>query len=294
MTCSRHVSAMHGPWTKERLEACLDGAPEVASALAERCPAETYGLTEAALVSRLRDLIPDHAKWAELDLDGLVLASGCLRDVAPALARLEREVLAPVVRTICRRSPGLTPDELGQALRERLLVGRPPKLALFSGRGSLEAFVRIVSANLASNLRQPTRDLAEVEALEFVADRLDLASAVARIDQQTHFRACFRRAVALLDIRQRTLLRLNLLEGVSIDELAPMYGAHRSTVARWMSEARAVLGSNVKRLLAEQLGLDADEVERLLTSVQDGFELSLSSALRESVEAPAEDSNRLP
>ena len=118
-------------------------------------------------------------------------------------------------------------------------------------------------------------------------DALDWESGVLRVDQQVQFREAFRKAVALLTVRQRALLRLNLLDGLTIDELAPLYGAHRSSVARWLADAKSALEAETRRLTAQLLRLDPAEVDRLLSRAQQGFELSLSRALRESLVTPA-------
>ena len=219
-----------------------------------------------------------------LHLEDLLLALACLAHDAAALAQLDAG-LAQVIRSLRRGTSADEEDELKQQLRIRLLVNSataPAKLSLYAGRGRLGGFMRVVALNLFNHAQAAGPEGSD-GALAALPDRGDWESQVLQLDQQAHFREAFRRAVRLLTARQRALLRLNLLDGLSIDELSPLYGAHRSSVARWLAEARAALDTQTRKLMSELLKLDAEEVERLLTSTQNGFELSLGRALRESL-----------
>ncbi len=221
----------------------------------------------------------------ELHLDDLLLAEACLaRDSSAILeldARLER-----VIDTLRQRSSHTGRDELTQQLRIRLLVPTgtgPARLELYGGKGSLAGFARVVALNLLNSAFSDQRAPASDGALAALADGVDWEAKVLRADQQAGFHQAFREAVLLLTARQRALLRLNLLDGLSIDELAALYGTHRSTSARWLAEARAALDLQTRKQLAVLLRIDPGEVERLLAAVQSGFQLSLGRALRQSI-----------
>ena len=267
-------------WNLEAMRRAL-GSDE---ALAPRFtnPAQTWGIDEATLVSVLRSTGLPSALWPELDLDGLLLAHACVKNDAAALLLLDAELLPPVAAALRRRASSDDVDEAMQVLRTRLLVGAEPKLSKYSGRGPLGAFLRIAASNVLSNLRPVVANVNADDELAAVPDASDLESKLARRDQQQQFRQVFREAVQSLTTRERSLLRLSLLDGLSIDELAPMYGAHRASVARWLSAAKERLSAITRSKLSVALQLPEDDVERLLTSVQNGFELSLSRALRES------------
>lgn len=219
-----------------------------------------------------------------LHLADLLLALACLEHDRAALTQLDAQ-LTVVVSTVGRRSTAAERDELEQELRVRLLVprdGAPAKLTLYGGRGPLGAFARVVALNLVHTARERALQASDTQ-LAGLPDQADWESQVLRVDQQAQFREAFRRAVQSLTARQRALLRLNLLDGLSIDELAPLYAVHRSSIARWLAEARATLEAHTRKLLGELLHLSAQDVERLLASTQSGFELSLGRALRGSM-----------
>ena len=66
--------------------------------------------------------------------------------------------------------------------------------------------------------------------------------------------------MATLDQRQRNVLQMNLVQGLSIDEVGRVYAVHRATAARWVSAAREQLVSQTRTRLAERLNLQSNEV----------------------------------
>ncbi len=236
-------------------------------------------LTAERLEQAVRERVDAGTPREELDLEGIALATACLESDAAALRELDSELLPRVAESLRRRTAAAEADEVLQLTRARLLVGPDPKLKLYAGRGPLLGFLRVVAANVLANQRAP-RETESDDALAALPDAADLESRLLKADQQHHFREAFALAVRQLTPRQRALLRLNLLDGLTIDEIAPMYGAHRSSAARWLAEAREELAKHTRRQLSALLGLGADEAERLLSSMQRSFDLSLSRALR--------------
>jgi RNA polymerase sigma-70 factor (ECF subfamily) len=249
-------------------------------ALASRFPAVS--------AEALGEVLARRGAVETLRLEEVLFVEACLAHDAAALSELDA-LLASTVRGLRNRADASEQDELCQQLRIRLLVpsaGAAPKLGLYGGRGSLKGYLRVVAVNLL-NRQQADRLEASDGALVAAADGRDWEAHVVRVDQQQQFREAFQRAVSALTSRQRTLLRLNLLDALSIDELAPIYGVSRATAARWLADARVALEQETRKQVALALKLEEQEVERLLVSAQQGFQLSLSRALRESI-APSE------
>ena len=93
------------------------------------------------------------------------------------------------------------------------------------------------------------------------------------------FERALRDAFAGLDERERNLLRLHFLDGLGIDGLAPVFGVHRATAARWLAAARTRLHDGVIALLQARLDVDARELESLARVVRSELEISLRSLL---------------
>lgn len=234
----------------------------------------------------------------KLAVADLYLAFACLQNDPVALKALDR-LLQDVTPALRRQADAHVVEETLQRTRERLLLplgGNAPKLSLYAGRGSLSAFLRIVAINVLRNLISSDRHLQgqreSDDKLPAVNASTDVERRVGGMDQQVKFREAFREAVRALPLRDRTMLRLNVLDGLSIDDLAPLYKVSRATAARWLASARARLVALTKDELQATLRLDGLEAERLLESIKSGFELSLSGVLRESMQDEAKQKGK--
>jgi RNA polymerase sigma-70 factor (ECF subfamily) len=120
-----------------------------------------------------------------------------------------------------------------------------------------------------------TRDAAARDAMVPVAD-LEMAYLKHR------YRGDFERALqdALLTVtsRERTLLRLNLADGITVASLGKMYGVSQSTASRWLAQARDTIAAELCRLLKERLHLSPTEIESLAGAVASQIDLSLSQS----------------
>lgn len=219
----------------------------------------------------------------------LYLACACADGDAAAIARFEA-LCIPAARAAIARvdaSPAVV-EELVQDLRDRLLCsdppGSPPRVAGYGGRGPLTGWVRAAALRLALNRR---RDRARAplvssdEALgQAAAETGDPELGLIRAHYRDDFRAAFQAALAALSSRDRTLLRLHLLDGLTAEQIGAMHRAHRVTVARWLGQARRQLLDDTRRRFAERLGLPGAEIESLTGLVPSRLDLSLSRLLR--------------
>jgi len=199
-----------------------------------------------------------------------------------ALDRYERE-LVPAIAAQARRR-GCSDDEIGdlqQILRARLLVGDGdgPAIARYEGKSPLRAWVLVAAMRDAIRIRQRAeREAAhDFEDLEQLVDRDELATP--SLDKERYrdvFRAAFRAAIHALAPRERNVLRMHLLDGLTIDQLGAAHGVPRATAARWLTQAREAVSKSVRRDMMKQLGTDPFETDALLRWVQSRIDLSLS------------------
>jgi RNA polymerase sigma-70 factor (ECF subfamily) len=78
-----------------------------------------------------------------------------------------------------------------------------------------------------------------------------------------------------LSDRQRTILRQQLLDGLSIDEIGALYRIHRATAARWLEQARQQVLENTRALLLERLQVRPQELDSIIRLIRSRLEVSL-------------------
>jgi RNA polymerase sigma-70 factor (ECF subfamily) len=156
--------------------------------------------------------------------------------------------------------------------------GDGPAIASNAGRGAIHSWV--IVAALRESVRQrhkAAREPAvEDDALIALADRGASSDAIDKQRYREAFRTAFRAALAALSPRDRNLLRLHVIDELSIDEISTLHGVHRATAARWVEQAREQVSRGVRRDLMQQLGIDPFEASELLEWVKSRVELSLS------------------
>lgn len=242
--------------------------------------------TDDDLPARVAPRLSDECELATLAWPDLALADACLRQLPAALAAFEaqhgHELLAALA------AAGIDADaraEALQRLRLRLLISEDgaPRLATYAGRGPLRTWLRVAALREALMLARASRRRAAHEVVD--EDALLAAEAVAE-DPELHLlqdrcrdalRVAFTAAVAGLDSRARTLLRLALRDRLSVDQIGALYRVHRSTAARWLQAIRERLATATRTELATRFALADAEVDSLIRAVGSRIDLSLGS-----------------
>lgn len=228
---------------------------------------------------------PERALLA-LPAADLFLACACLHGDAAAHAALEAHFLPKVAAAVARVHPGSdAAAEVCQLLREKLLTseaGRPPRLADYQGQGPLAAWLRAAAVRLALNLRRSARRQARAEE-EALADATVPGNHPElehlRQRHRADFQAALAESLAALPSRERTVLRLHLVEGLSLERIGTAYRTHKSTVSRWLARAREAVLEGTRTRLAERLHLSEGELHSLLRDVPGELDQSLSVLL---------------
>lgn len=216
---------------------------------------------------------------------GVALACGLFHALPEARRSFDQHVV-PRVRSGLQRAGAVDAevDELVQDALTRVLVENSgERLKQYRGQGTFPAFVVTVAMRLFSTRRGKTSREAPgaVEALDSLPMALDLEKQLSRHQNRSHFAEAFRAALESLDPRQRTLLKLNLVNGSSIDQLAPMYQVSRASVARWIAQAREQLRLETLKRLSGSTRMDRDDLDGLMASLESGFDVSLRRFIAE-------------
>ncbi len=233
-------------------------------------------------LARCRAPINGHADG--LHAADLFLACGAVAGDERAVFRLHKEYWPIVVRYVRHIASGPL-DDLAQTLWETLLVGditRPGTLTLYAGIGSLAGFVGITAQRMA--LRKVHRDdlaarTARRAAAEINAITRDSDLELMRLRYRDEFERAVRTALDLLDDRQRMILRMRVVDGLTVARIASVYQVAQATVSRWLDSTRIQIRENVRRSLGEHLSLTESEFEGFVGLMVSQLDISISKVL---------------
>jgi len=211
----------------------------------------------------------------------LELARACLTNDEGAQRQLEaqlRSVLPGALKGL-RRDPAFA-DEVRQKLLEKLLVGPHPKIAGYSGRGPLKAWLRAAALRTALHL------LAQRRPSETLDERIPVADTGAD-PELAHLRRRFaeplKRSVeaALKELSRddRNALRFYFLEGMTVQQIATLRGVHKSNVSRLIARVRRDLLASVTAMVKSQVRVTDSELESVLRLMRSNVDVSIERAL---------------
>lgn len=243
------------------------------------------------LASHVRpdDLARGPSRYGEgLAAADLYLACACLQGDAAALDHFERACIAHVPALLSHMNqPEDFVAELQQRLREALLVATaaaPPRLAQYSGRGSLRGWFSSVAIRRALNdLRargraSPLRDDDQTAGTLLSQDDPELALLKARYG--TALRSAIVDAFQTLSPQQRNVLSLHYGGQLTTLQIGAMFQVSHSTIVRWLTAARAAVQTETRRLLCERLRLSPAEVGSIVRLTMSQLDLSLSTLIQ--------------
>ncbi len=217
-------------------------------------------------------------------VEALFLACACVKGVPGAHVAFD-ETWGPTIAAAAARVRGGAPAaDVTQQVRVRLLSSTPDrgaKLAEYSGSGDFAGWLRTVTLRVALSMRPATPpDDGHDEALARIVSAMPNAEQLLLKAQNAQLvKAAFGDALAALEPRQRTVLKMSVVDGLSIDEIAPCYSVHRATVARWLDAVRRELNALTTEALRRRARLSPPELESLLGELGSQLNLSLDRLL---------------
>jgi RNA polymerase sigma-70 factor (ECF subfamily) len=288
----RFADLARDAFAPDRIEALCTAWPAFEAAGGKAWPgfAPRPETLAAAVIDKLRGATDPIDALSRLDPPEVWLAAACADAIPAALRAFEDRFVQPLdgplsaaVRDAARA------DEIRQRLRQRLLTRTEQgtvRLVEYAGEGKLRALVKVTAMRIATDLaREEKRSphkfaAAEVDTAEALMDD-DVGPEVRAVlgQHREAIKRAFEAAVTELDPTDKGMLRLHLLEGISIDGIAALHGVHRSTAARRILRVRGQVGDRVRALLRERLALSDPGLESLFRAVDSQLDLSLTRVL---------------
>jgi len=213
----------------------------------------------------------------------LYLACACVLGVPSASRELVHACDAPVRAALARILEPADRSEVVQRVWENLIVADPPRIGQYRGDGTLLAFVRVAAVRQAISERRKTRPVGAdaLELLHIADDADDPELQYLKQHYRAEFRRSFATAFAGLPAAQQLLLRLDVVEQLTIDQAAAVYGRSRTTTGRHLLEARQALAHATLADLQTRLGLESSELRSLSRLVRSAIDLSVQQLLAE-------------
>ena len=230
-----------------------------------------------------------------LATEDLYLACAAGADLPHARELFARQFLQPLTAAVRSIDPApALVDEVRQTLHESLLLGQVsradheggpgPRILQYGGRAPLATWVAVAAQRAALGLlradgaRRRVIDRAALEPLRF-ADDPELQYLKERY--RGAFKDAVGRAISGLDQRQRTVIRLHTVSGLTLARIGVMLGVDESTVSRWVQRAREQILSETHRQLGATLGVRLNELPSLVRLVQSQLDVSVARLLNE-------------
>jgi RNA polymerase sigma-70 factor, ECF subfamily len=236
-------------------------------------------------------LISDAAAAPDLETaesGDVFLAFACAAGIPAALAEFDALYLAGLGGRLGRFD--LSPDELDevrQRLRVRFFLGDRPRIRDYQGRGPLGGWVRMAAIRTVLNMKAQGGPVSCDGG-----DRSDEAAATGATPELAalvgqfggRFRAAMEEAIRALPARDRTLLQMHFIEGLSLAELGAVYRVHRATIARWLVDCRTRVIEVVRSRLPIRAPASPSELRSLVAAIGDQVDLSVTRVFREASE----------
>lgn len=223
----------------------------------------------------------------ELDYAELYLACGCAIGDATALRIFDQQIAAALPAALRRmKLADASIADVLQQLRIRLFVGadnQAPRIIGYAGTGKLGALVHVTAKRLALDTIRSQRRIDPNSSADQLAAAssisADAATMLNKAELRQALRQAFEQAATQLPRRDRTLLRMSVLDGLTIDELATMHRVHRATVARWLVAARDQLTTDARSRFIALAGLEGSDLGHAGELVESHLTVSLGRLL---------------
>jgi RNA polymerase sigma-70 factor len=223
----------------------------------------------------------------ELHTDELYLCLASAAGDPRAIALLEKSYFAPTAGAVERlRVDTASTDDVLQQIRASMLVSteaREAEILRFSGRGSLLGWLRVVATRAALRTKRK-KHARSVEPDASVLDDVAMHGEDPELEQiRSRYAPQLREALAWsfeqLRADQRVLLRMYVVDGLTLAELGNVHGVDASTISRWLRSVREQIGKSSRRRLTEQLKLRQSECDSLVGVLQSQLHVSIARLL---------------
>jgi RNA polymerase sigma-70 factor (ECF subfamily) len=263
----------------------VDSSTALAAAVAQaRAAWPGVDLPDEAFAAYLGERVDvgDPDALARVHVADLYLACGCAcqdeRAIAAFMAAFGRDLRAIFADP---QVAGVDAEDLGQRVAAHLLAREgdaPPRIAEYAGRGTLRSWLRVVAVRTRLNAERrpgqqhdPLPSAAAARLVDSPDPELDWLKARYR----EAFRAALAGALAALEPRERNLLRLQVVHGLSATAIAGLHRVHRATAKRWLARVRTRVLETTRDALKHSLRIHTEELDSIMGMIGSRLDASV-------------------
>jgi len=221
---------------------------------------------------------------AEVAVEDVYLACACAEKARGAAPAFERRFGRVIRRAVSRVLA--TPDERQEAEQQAWQElmgggdnGAPPRIAQYLGKGPLEKWISVAAMRIAITIgraesaERRLRDKAIAEA-----SGVDPGRMLGDGDLREAFEVAVAEALARLKPRERLVLKLYLVSGMTLEAIGKSLGVTRQAVTKTLAHARETIVHEVGASVRARLKLSKDDLASLLRYVASQLDVSISRA----------------
>jgi RNA polymerase sigma-70 factor, ECF subfamily len=279
------------------------GLESLAASLYQRSGGAAFGLSGEQFAAILREIAAKYAPasptpgelqqlFSSLRVEDLALARACALGNEKAwevfLTRF-RVKLYDIAGHITRQSASareladsLYADLYGTGSRDGLRVS---KLASYTGRGSLEGWLRTVMAQEYINRYRRQRKLVSLEEKEEGGTHFAAPDPEPAIEVDSRVRAATDEALAAVSAENRFLLASYYLDGRTLAEIARLLQVHESTISRKLDKLAKSLRKQITGALTKQ-GMSRRQAEEAMDVDVRDLQINIRQHLAQKTDRP--------
>jgi RNA polymerase sigma-70 factor, ECF subfamily len=224
------------------------------------------------------------ASLSDVAAEDLYLACACAERVRGATAAFDRR-FRPVIRRAVSRVLD-TPDERQEAEQlawQHLLVGVgsvAPRIGQYLGQVPLEKWVSVASMRIAISFgRAESADRRLRHKTIAEAAGVDPDAVAMKGELREAFETAVTEALGRLKPRERLVLKLFLVSGMTLDAIGKSLGVTRQAVAKTLSRARESVVGEVEESVRKSLKISKADLSSILRYVASQLDVSISRVL---------------
>jgi RNA polymerase sigma-70 factor, ECF subfamily len=140
--------------------------------------------------------------------------------------------------------------------------------------------VHVTAVRLAIDLVAPEHAArSNVDLMELVAPEQTPEIETARNLYEERFRTALEEIFQHLPAREKTILRLHVVDGLNIDAIGAIYRVHRATAARWLVAIRTRVYDRLKKDFAIRWKASSSDLRSLVSLLRDHIHITAKRVL---------------